>query len=251
MPAAERLLEDRSVPDVPHLDGRLTAAAQLVPFGACVADVGCDHGKLSVYLALTGRARRVLAVDVRPQPLERARQLVEKTGCGQQVECRLSDGLSCVLPGEADTVVLAGISGVTCVQILAAAPWVRDAAVRIIAVPPNKPEVLRRWLWENGFAIETERAALVDGYPYSVLAARWCGSVRTPTEAECRLGLLAEDASEAAAACRRKVLRQVERCLAGMQAGARDGRYTAQQLEEMTALRDEIRMKIGPFSPCE
>lgn len=232
-----------ALPDVPRLDDRLMAAARLVPPGARVADVGCDHGKLSVYLALSGQARRVLAVDIRPQPLERARQLVEKTGCGQLVECRLSDGLSCVLPGEADAVVLAGISGVTAVQILAAAPWVQDAAVRVIAVPPNKPEVLRRWLWETGFAIETECAALVDGYPYPVLAACWCGQPRTPTEAECRLGLLAEDTSVAAAAYRRKVLRQVERCLAGMRTGAREDRYSQRQLEEMAALRDAIKAK--------
>ena len=209
------------------------AAAQLVPPGARVADVGCDHGKLSVYLALTGQARRVLAVDVRPQPLERARQLVEKTGCGQLVECRLSDGLSCVSPGEADAVVLAGISGVTAVQILAAAPWVRDAAVRVIAVPPNKPEVLRRWLWENGFAIEKECAALVDGYPYPVLAARWCGTARTPTETECRLGLLAEDPSAAAAACRHKVLRQLRRRLDGMTAGKNCSEQERTQAEEL------------------
>ena len=209
------------------------AAARLVPPGARVADVGCDHGKLSVYLALSGRARRVLAVDIRPQPLERARQLVEKTGCGQLVECRLSDGLSCVLPGEMDTVVLAGISGVTAVQILAAAPWVRDAAVHIIAVPPNKPEVLRRWLWENGFAIETECAALVDGYPYPVLAARWCGVTRAPTEAECRLGLLAGDTSVAAAAYRHKVLRQVRRRLDGMTAGKNCSEQERAQTEEL------------------
>ena len=110
--------DSAALPELPRLDARLTAAAELVPPGARVADVGCDHGKLSVYLALSGRARRVLAIDVRPQPLERARQLVEKTGCGQLVECRLADGLSCVSPGEADTVVLAGISGVTAVLSL-------------------------------------------------------------------------------------------------------------------------------------
>ena len=31
--------------------------------GAAVADIGCDHGKLAIFLALTGRATRVIAAE--------------------------------------------------------------------------------------------------------------------------------------------------------------------------------------------
>ncbi|MEG1641196.1 MAG: SAM-dependent methyltransferase, partial [Ruthenibacterium sp.] len=36
---------------LPQLDARLAAAAAYVRRGCRVADIGCDHGKLSVYLA--------------------------------------------------------------------------------------------------------------------------------------------------------------------------------------------------------
>lgn len=40
----------------PKLDERLQAAADLVRPCDTAADIGCDHGKLSAYLACTGRA---------------------------------------------------------------------------------------------------------------------------------------------------------------------------------------------------
>lgn len=224
------------------LDERLAAAAALVIPGARVADVGCDHGKLSVYLAKNGLAAHVIAIDVRPQPLEKARALVEKTGCGQLVECRLADGLSCVLPSEADTVILAGISGITACEILAAAPWTKDATVRIIAVPANKANVLRRWLAENGYALEQETAAVAANRPYTALAARWNGKPFAPDECWCRLGLLADAPGEAAAAYREKVLHQLERQLAGETAGAR---HTEEECAALRAVCDEVKKRCN------
>lgn len=221
-----------------YLDERLAAAAALVAPGSRVADVGCDHGKLSVYLAKSGRAARVLAIDVRPQPLEKARQLVERTGCGPLVECRLADGLSCVSAGEVDTVIMAGISGITACQILQAASWVKDSRVKLIAVPASKADVLRRWWACQGFELEEERAVLAGGRVYSALAARWTGRPFEPDELYCRLGLLARKPGEAAEAYRKKVLRQLERQLAGETAGAR---YTPQQRESLAGLKEEVK----------
>ena len=46
--------EHKQLPPVPALDARLLAAAAYVRRGALAADIGCDHGKLAVYLARTG-----------------------------------------------------------------------------------------------------------------------------------------------------------------------------------------------------
>ena len=48
---------------LPTLDARLTAAAQLVRPGQPVADIGCDHGKLTAVLAASGRYQN------RPPPM--------------------------------------------------------------------------------------------------------------------------------------------------------------------------------------
>ena len=48
--------EHKQLPPVPALDARLLAAAAYVRRSALAADIGCDHGKLAVYLARTGTA---------------------------------------------------------------------------------------------------------------------------------------------------------------------------------------------------
>lgn len=47
---------------VPHLDARLAAAAAYVRPGHIAADIGCDHGKLSAWLAAAVAARLFLHV---------------------------------------------------------------------------------------------------------------------------------------------------------------------------------------------
>lgn len=60
---------------------RLMACAAWVDPGQRVADIGTDHGYLAIYLLRSGRARRVLAADIAPQPLERARRTPGGSGC--------------------------------------------------------------------------------------------------------------------------------------------------------------------------
>lgn len=205
-----------ALPRLPVLDARLQAVAAAVPPGARVADVGCDHGKLAVFLAAGGRASSVLAMDIRPQPLARARRLAADTGCGELVECRLADGLCGVVPGEVDTVVLAGLSGITAAQILAAAPWTRGPGVTVLAVPANKPEALRRFFAENGYTLQQEEPVLAAGRPYVVMTAAGGGSPFAPDEPWCWLGRLPGQQGAAARACRGEVLRRLQKRAAGL-----------------------------------
>ena len=120
---------------LPTLDARLTAAARLVLPGKPVADIGCDHGKLTAVLAASGRYPKVIGADLRPGPLAKARQTLEHAGCKDRVELRLGDGLSVLSAGEVGTIVLAGVSAQTTVSCAAgcgntALPWWRTARCR-------------------------------------------------------------------------------------------------------------------------
>lgn len=178
--------------NAPKLDPRLSAAAAFVRRGAVAADIGCDHGKLSAFLAANGICKKVIAADLRPAPLARARARIEASGCAGLVELRLGDGLSALRPGEADDIILAGLSGVTIAQILAAAPpafFLPDT--RLILIPASKHARLRRFLCENGFALLDETPCLAAGRYYTVMHAAYIARPTAPDAYFCAAGLCA------------------------------------------------------------
>ncbi|MEG2394281.1 MAG: class I SAM-dependent methyltransferase, partial [Ruthenibacterium sp.] len=175
----------------PALDARLAAAAAFVRRGCVCADIGCDHGKLSVALAAGGLCKRVIACDISEAPLSHARAALAAAGC-ENAECRLGSGLSVLRPDEVDDIVIAGLSGVTLTQILAAAPAFWRKRYRFIFVPASKPEYLRRWLCENGFALLAEKPVQAAGRVYSVLHVCYTGERTSPSALFCAVGLVAE-----------------------------------------------------------
>ena len=170
------------------LDERLAAAAELARPGLAVADVGCDHGKLTAALAMSGRYPKVIGSDLRPGPLAKARQTIQQMHCQDRVELRLGDGLSVLAPGEVGTIVLAGVSARTTWEILEAAPWVFDARYNLVLVPATKHSVLRRWLARRGFALAVDIPVQCAGRWYAVIAADYTGEGREPEETWCQLG---------------------------------------------------------------
>ena len=140
-----------------ELSPRLAAVAAWVPRGARVADIGTDHALLPVWLLEQGIASGAIAADLRPGPLEAARRTVQKHGLTGRISFRLCDGLSGVLPHEADTVVIAGMGGETILGILSAAPWTRDAGIQLLLQPQSAFPELRGWLVSSGYQIRRER----------------------------------------------------------------------------------------------
>ena len=178
---------------LPTLDARLTAAAELVRPGQPVADIGCDHGKLTAVLAASGKFPKVIGADLRPGPLAKAKQTLEHAECEDRVELRLGDGLSVLSPGEVGTIVLAGVSAQTTWEILEKAPWVFSKnGPRLVMVPATRHSDLRRWLWENGFALVADRPVQAAGRWYAVMAAEYTGEKHEPTFTECLFGKTGE-----------------------------------------------------------
>ena len=60
------------------------------------------------------------------------------------------------------------------------------------SVPATRHADLRRWLWENGFALVADRPVQAAGRWYAVMAAEYTGAVHTPTFAECLFGKTGE-----------------------------------------------------------
>ena len=114
---------------------RLLACADLVPAGARVADVGCDHGYLGIHLLQTGRAAHVIATDLREKPLQKARANAAQFGTADRMDFFTANGLAAVDPQTVDTVVIAGMGGDNIASILDAAAWVHDPRYTLILQP--------------------------------------------------------------------------------------------------------------------
>lgn len=168
------------------LDARLSAAAAYVRAGHPAADIGCDHGKLSAWLAGSGRCPRVFACDLRPGPLEKARRRCAPWK--DQVDCRLGSGLEVLQPEEADDIIIAGMGAETILEILDAASWVSDERYNLVLVPATKHSLLRLGLAQRGFALLDETLAYAAGRWYAVMNARFDGDRHTPDAWHCLTG---------------------------------------------------------------
>ena len=111
----------------------------------------------------------MVAADLRPKPLENARQNARRFGVAKQICFVLSDGLKEIEPQTADTVVCAGMGGDLIAMILESAPWLRNPAYTLILQPQSTVHELRRWLAENGFCVKTERLVRDGGFLYPVM----------------------------------------------------------------------------------
>lgn len=201
---------------VPHLDARLAAAAAYVRNGSTAADIGCDHGKLSAWLAGSGRCPLVFACDLRPGPLRKAQETCAPWA--DRIRFRLGSGLEVLRPGEAQDIIIAGMGAETITQILEAAPWVFDAQYNLILVPATKHSLLRRWLARSGFELVGETLCTAAGRHYAVMNARYTGCRCEPS------GLW---------------------CLCGKTRGQPDaGRYRAEQLGKLKKYR--LGLTAGP-----
>lgn len=154
-----------------RLTPRLRSAADWVPGGAILCDVGTDHALLPAALLLEGRIPRAIASDIRPGPLERAARTAAEYGLRDRVELRLCPGLEAVAPGEVDAVTICGMGGEMILRILEAAPWTRDR-VTLILQPQRSQAELRRWLWGSGYAIEREKVVREGERWYTLLLCR-------------------------------------------------------------------------------
>lgn len=141
----------------PRLTPRLQTVARRVPAGARLADVGTDHAYLPAWLLETGAIPFAVCTDLRPGPLARARETVERRGVAHRVSLRLCDGLSGVEAGEVDCVAIAGMGGETILGILAAAPWVREKTC--VVQPMSSLADLRGGLAPLGLHIARETLA--------------------------------------------------------------------------------------------
>lgn len=164
---------------MPTLSKRLETIASLVPFGARVCDVGCDHGYLSIDLTKSGKSPFVIAADVREKPLNKAKLNAKRLNAAN-IDFRLSNGFSAINSDEFEVAVIAGIGAEIIVGILKnAEEMIKSKKPTLIFQPTTSPEILREYLYTNGFSIETEIPVFENEKLYSVMRVIFTGKKQT------------------------------------------------------------------------
>ena len=145
-----------------------------------VADVGCDHGYISIYLVQSRIAGAAIAMDVRKGPLSGALSNVQGYGLEDRIVTRLSDGLKELNVGEADTLVIAGMGGKLMERILEDGDPKALGIRTAILQPQSELSEFRMYLREKGYSILDERIVCEDGkyyFPMKVLISQNDSSV--------------------------------------------------------------------------
>jgi tRNA (adenine22-N1)-methyltransferase len=154
-----------------QLSKRLKAVADSVTKGNRVADVGCDHAYISIYLTEQNIAPYVIAMDVNNGPLERAKENIINNKLSDKIDTRLSDGLQKISPEEADTILIAGMGGALVVRILTEGFSVVQNIKELVLQPQSEIFLVRHFLHDSGFAIIKEQMLIDDGKFYVIIKA--------------------------------------------------------------------------------
>jgi len=155
-----------------ELSLRLQAVADMVTEGRRVADIGCDHGYVSIYLCQKKRCSKVIAMDVKKGPLERARINIDRYGLSDYIETRLSDGTGALGKGEVDTLLLSGMGGRLTIRILEQGIKRLGKFSELILQPQSEIFLVRAFLRQQGIEIVDENMVLEDGKFYPVIKAQ-------------------------------------------------------------------------------
>lgn len=168
------------------LSDRLSAVASFVTEGNILADVGTDHGYIPIYLLQNRRIPKAIAMDINEGPLQRAKEHIALYGLQDYIELRLSDGVSALVPGETDTILVAGMGGGLVMHILEEGKEVCMRAKELILQPQSELERVRKYLWSDGYVILEENMILEDDKFYPMMRVVY-QNVRDTESAECPL----------------------------------------------------------------
>lgn len=161
-----------------ELSKRLQAVADFVTRGLTVADVGCDHGYISIYLIQNKISPSVIAMDINKGPLEIAKRHLLEYHCSEQVETRLSDGakeLKMIQDSDGDwqpeteAMIIAGMGGRLVIKILADSKDKVAKMKELILQPQSEIEEVRKYLRNHQFQILDETIVFEEGKYYPVI----------------------------------------------------------------------------------
>ena len=219
------------------LDVRLRAAADMVPRGARLADIGSDHAYLPIALCLEEKIDCALASDINEGPVAAAVANIKKNNLEGKIRAIRADGLASAREFAPDCITVLGMGGELIVSILSAAEWVRDEEITLVLQPMTHPEILAKYLAAEGFEIIDEKMVCDNGRDdriYRIIKARFDGLVRELSELDAIFGQINLDRGESATrALVERHIRVLDARFKGKRTSGQDCRYEEDMIAKM------------------
>ena len=135
---------------------RLEAIVSLIDKCDTLADIGTDHGYVAEMAIKDKLCKRVIATDINKGPLNSAVNHLTELGYENIVDFRLGGGLTVINENEIDCAVVAGMGGELISTILEDSKNVSVTVNSFVLQPMTNIDVLRRYLYDNGYSIIKE-----------------------------------------------------------------------------------------------
>ena len=139
---------------------RIEAIYSLINENDRVVDVGCDQAKLALMLSKRGQSS--IASDISEKVIQKAKENIKS----DLIDLRVSDGLSNIKEGEADTLVLSGMGTHTIIDILSNTKLVFN---KIITISNNYHDILRTKMNDLNYKVDSEQIIKENNKYYNLI----------------------------------------------------------------------------------
>ena len=152
------------------LSKRLSVIASFVPNNAVIADIGCDHALLDIYLSKKNIIKKSFALDITKGALNQADKNI-KLYNAKNIETRLSDGFEKIdIKDNIDTVIMSGLGDAKIISILKEAVEKLDKVNNIIIQSNVGVSNIRVYLTCDGYYIDNEKLVKENNIIYTVIS---------------------------------------------------------------------------------
>jgi len=151
---------------------RLKSIANLVDSNDVVADIGCDHAYLDIYLVMNNIVPKTLACDINRKALDMGINNIKKYGLEDKIATKLCDGITGISK-DINTLIISGMGTSTIIKILSN-DNVKNIN-KVITQSNNDYYELRKYMVNNGFYISYEESIFdKDKYYVNILKKLAC-----------------------------------------------------------------------------
>lgn len=152
-----------------NISKRLETIGKLVPENKKIADIGCDHALLSIYIYLYKFPLKVIASDININALKQGKLNIKKYNLDNKIITKVGNGLETIKNEDIDTIIISGLGSKKIIDILNNDISLLKNVEYILVQPNNNVYQLRKAITQMGFYIEAEKLIKENKIIYTII----------------------------------------------------------------------------------